>query len=76
MENPQLFESTKSLIEKTLAPHKLRWEDVDSVMPVYDFGQVLAQTGIFNSWNFKMAILIEKASLSVSAWSSTVGSST
>jgi aryl carrier-like protein len=57
VEDPELFEATKELIMKTISPYGLRWEDVSDVLPVYDFASVLAETGIFNSWNFKMAVL-------------------
>jgi aryl carrier-like protein len=57
VEEPELFDATNKLIRNTISPYGLRWEDVSDVLPVYDFASVLAETGIFNSWNFKMAVL-------------------
>jgi aryl carrier-like protein len=57
VENPELLDTTKELIVNAINPYGFMWEDVLDVLPVYDFASVLAETGIFNSWNFKMAVL-------------------
>jgi hypothetical protein len=56
-EDPELLEPTKQLVEKVISPCGLRWGDVEDIMPAYDFANVLAETGIFDSWNFKIAIM-------------------
>jgi len=55
--NPELLDGTKALLEKVLAPYDLGWQDVEDILPAYDFGRTLAQTGIFDSWNLKFALL-------------------
>ncbi|KUI64337.1 Acyl-CoA synthetase family member 2, mitochondrial [Cytospora mali] len=55
-ENPNLFEPTKELVNKTLSGYGLGWDDVEDVMPAYDFGAIMSQTKLYDSWNFNMAI--------------------
>lgn len=54
--DPSLFEDTKLYIEKILSSYNLAWADVEDVVPAYDFGKTLAQTGIFDSWGLRFAI--------------------
>jgi aryl carrier-like protein len=56
-EDPDLFDVTKTMILNDLTPYGLGWEDVDEVMPAYDFATVMATTRAMDSWNFKMAFL-------------------
>ncbi|RDI89388.1 hypothetical protein Vi05172_g842 [Venturia inaequalis] len=56
-EDPELFQPTKEVIMKALAVHGLGWEDVEDVMPAYDFADVMAEMGDFDSWAFKMALM-------------------
>lgn len=56
-EDPDLFEGTKDAVEAVIEPYRLSWDDVAEVIPVYDFASVLAETRIFDTWNFKMALL-------------------
>lgn len=58
--NPKLFSGTKRLVEKNIKKNGLAWADVEDVMPAYDFVQMLAQTHIIDSWNFKIAIVPSK----------------
>lgn len=55
-ENPEVFEPTKELVIKTLSGYGLDWEDVEDVIPAYDFGAVMSQTKLYDSWNFNMVI--------------------
>lgn len=54
-ENPGLFEPTKEVVSKTLSGYGLGWEDVEDVMPAYDFGAVMSQTKLYDSWNFNFS---------------------
>lgn len=64
-EDPDLFEPTRELITKTLSPYGLDWNDVEDVIPAYDFADVMVETRIFDSWGFKFAILAKKANKTV-----------
>lgn len=55
-ENPEAFEPTKELVTKTLSGLGLGWDDVEDVIPAYDFGSIMSQTKLYNSWNFNFAI--------------------
>jgi aryl carrier-like protein len=59
-EDPDLFEATKELVEKTITPYGLSWSDVQEVLPAYDFASVMAETHLFDTWNFKMTLLPNK----------------
>jgi hypothetical protein len=65
-EDPEFFEPTQELIEKTLSPYGLDWNDVEDVIPAYDFADIMAETRIIDSWGFKFAILSKKANKTVS----------
>lgn len=56
VESPEVFEPTKELVSKTLSNYGLDWEDVEDVVPAYDFGAVMSQTKLYSSWNFNFAI--------------------
>ncbi|TLD14772.1 Acyl-CoA synthetase family member 2 [Venturia nashicola] len=56
-EDPELFEPTKAAVSKALAVHGLEWDDVEDVMPAYDFANVMAEVGEFDSWGFKFALM-------------------
>ncbi|KAI1855610.1 hypothetical protein JX266_000475 [Neoarthrinium moseri] len=64
--DPDLFEPTKELISRVIRPHGLSWEDVEDVIPAYDFANMLAETRLFDSWGFKFSILFNKRSKEVS----------
>ncbi|ROV92074.1 hypothetical protein VPNG_09818 [Cytospora leucostoma] len=55
-ENPESFAPTKELVAKTLSGYGLGWEDVEDVIPAYDFGAVMSQTRLYDSWSFNVAI--------------------
>lgn len=57
VEEPELYEPTKELVTKTMEPFGLTWEDVQDVIPAYDFVTMLASTGVMDSWNFKLVML-------------------
>ena len=56
-ENPEFFSATKDAVVDVIEPYGLGWDDVMEVLPAYDFASVLAETRIFDSWNFKMSFL-------------------
>lgn len=56
IEDPQLFEPTKEVVTETLSTLGLGWEDVEDVIPAYDFGTIMSQTKLYDSWNFNFAI--------------------
>jgi aryl carrier-like protein len=56
-EDPDLFDATKDLILKAISPYGLDWNDVQDVLPAYDFASVMAETRLFDTWNFKMTLL-------------------
>ncbi|KAF2434213.1 acetyl-CoA synthetase-like protein [Tothia fuscella] len=60
IEEPELYDATKDLVERTISPFGFAWDDVAEVLPAYDFATVLSNTHIFDSWNFKMALLPKK----------------
>jgi aryl carrier-like protein len=55
-EDPELFDATKELVLKTITPFGLDWKDVRNVIPAYDFATIMAQSGIMDSWNIKIAM--------------------
>ncbi|KAH8660051.1 hypothetical protein BX600DRAFT_522798 [Xylariales sp. PMI_506] len=57
-----LFEPTKNLITQVLSPYGLEWDDVEDVIPAYDFANVMTETKLFDSWGFKLAFLTKSAS--------------
>lgn len=65
IEDPELFDATKSLVQRTISPFGFEWNDVADILPAYDFATVLANTGIFDTWNIKMAILPTKSDAKV-----------
>lgn len=56
IEDPELLEPTKELVVKTISNLGLGWEDVEDVMPAYDFGTIMSQTKLYDSWNFNFSI--------------------
>ncbi|KAH8682289.1 hypothetical protein BX600DRAFT_505894 [Xylariales sp. PMI_506] len=56
-EDPDLFEPTKNLVLKTISPFGLDWNDVEDILPAYDFANVMTETRLFDSWSFKMSFL-------------------
>ncbi|KAJ0104211.1 hypothetical protein J7T55_001698 [Diaporthe amygdali] len=56
LEDPELLEPTKELVVKTISSLGLGWEDVEDIIPAYDFGTIMSQTKLYDSWNFNFAI--------------------
>lgn len=56
IEDPELLQPTKEVVIKTIANLGLGWEDVEDVIPAYDFGTIMSQTKLYDSWNFNFAI--------------------
>lgn len=55
-ENPDLFEPTKELVVKAISRYGLGWEDVDDIMPAYDFVEIMSKTQLLDSWTWEFAI--------------------
>jgi aryl carrier-like protein len=56
-EDPDIYDGTRKLIEKTISSFGLEWNDVQDVIPTYDFASVMAETRLFDTWNFKMNLV-------------------
>lgn len=56
IEDPELLEATKEVVIKTISDMGLDWEDVEDIIPAYDFGTIMSQTKLYDSWNFNFAI--------------------
>ncbi|KAF2758868.1 acetyl-CoA synthetase-like protein [Pseudovirgaria hyperparasitica] len=54
------LEDTKQLVERTLTPLGLSWDDVEDVIPAYDFNQVISKARIVDSLTWNFAILPKK----------------
>jgi hypothetical protein len=65
IEDPELYDATKSVVEKAISDFDLSWHDVAEILPAYDFATIIANAGIFDTWNFKMAVLPTKSSAKV-----------
>ncbi|KAL8646254.1 MAG: hypothetical protein Q9226_006947 [Calogaya cf. arnoldii] len=53
----------KSLISKTVEANGFNWSrDVASVIPAYDYMQILLESELINSWNFAIAIMADGSS--------------
>ena len=60
-------EKMQSLVEMIVEKHGFNWRnDVASVLPAYDFTQVLLESKIIDTWNFAIAILANGANKGVS----------
>lgn len=57
IEDPELLEPTKEVVIKTMSSLGLGWEDVEDIIPAYDFGTIMSQTKLYDSWNFNFSIL-------------------
>lgn len=55
VEDPELFEPTKKVVLQALSPLGLAWEDVEDVMPAYDFNALMSQTRLYDSWRINTA---------------------
>lgn len=55
-ENPDLFEPTRELVHKTISKFGFEWNDVEDIMPAYDFNVVMTQTGVFDTWCWDFSI--------------------
>lgn len=65
-EDSDLLEPTKEVVLKAISPHGLEWSDVEDVIPSYDFGNMMMESGLFHSWGFKFSMVAEKANKQVS----------
>ncbi len=56
-------ERMKTLISKTIKAEGFSWShDVASVIPAYDYMQVMLESELINSWNFAIAIMADGSS--------------
>lgn len=59
-------EKMKELIIKTVGAKGFSWQnDVASIIPAYDYMQVLLESELINSWNFAIAIMADGSSTEV-----------
>lgn len=50
VEAPELLEPTKKLVSETIAKYGLGWDDVEDVIPAYDFNAIMSQTKLNEDW--------------------------
>jgi hypothetical protein len=62
---PDLFILTKDLVAKTIPPLGLDWNDVEDVLPAYDFANIMIEAGLFQSLGFRFSIVAHKADKAV-----------
>ncbi|KAH8664402.1 hypothetical protein BX600DRAFT_436950 [Xylariales sp. PMI_506] len=64
-ETPELFETTKKVIEEALqkVDPTLKWDDVQEVMPAYDFIRISFNNGLMNHMNIKVPWLTKGVSV-------------
>lgn len=55
-EDPELFEPTKELVVKAISKYGFGWEDVEDIMPAYDFVEIMSKTQLLDSWTWEFAI--------------------
>lgn len=56
VEDPELLEPTKKVILDTISPFGLEWQDVEDVMPAYDFNALMSRTRLYDSWRTNFAV--------------------
>lgn len=57
----------KKLITKTIEAKGFNWfNDVATVIPAYDYMQVMLESELINSWNFAIAVIADRSSTFVS----------
>lgn len=56
LEEPEMFESTKELVVKAISQYGFGWEDVEDIMPAYDFVEIMTKTQLLDSWTWAFAI--------------------
>lgn len=55
-EDADLFGPTKELIVDTISRFGFFWEDVEDIMPAYDFVAMMTKTKLFESWAWEFAL--------------------
>ncbi|KAK6069313.1 AMP-binding enzyme [Seiridium cupressi] len=61
IEEPNLFEPTKELVVQAISPYGLNWDDVEDIVPAYDYTNVIVETRLIDSWGFKFAMVSKMA---------------
>lgn len=56
LEDPDLLGPTKDLVVGRISKHGLGWEDVEDIMPAYDFVAIMSRTGVMESWTWQFAL--------------------
>lgn len=56
IEDPDLFEPTKELVVKTVSKYGFGWEDVEDIVPAYDFVAIMSQTRLLESWTWEFSM--------------------
>lgn len=55
-ENPYLFEPTKELVVRAISQYGFCWDDVEDIMPAYDFLATMSQRRLLESWTWQLAM--------------------
>ncbi|KAL8970633.1 MAG: hypothetical protein Q9197_003714 [Variospora fuerteventurae] len=56
-------ERMKTLVSKTIEPKGFNWSrDVASIIPAYDYMQILLESELISSWNFAIALIADGSS--------------
>lgn len=57
---------TKKAVLDKISPYGLEWDDVEDIIPVYDFANIMVESRLFDSWGFQFATVAKKADKEVS----------
>lgn len=55
-EDLDLLEPTKKLVTETVAEYGFHWEDVEDIIPAYDFNALMSQTRLNEDWTWFFAM--------------------
>lgn len=55
-EDPDLFEPTREVVLQSISQFGLDWNDIEDIVPAYDFNALMSQTGLYDSWRVNFAV--------------------
>lgn len=55
-EDPELLEPTKKLVTETIAKYGFSWDDVEDILPAYDFNAIMSQNKLNEDWTWHFAM--------------------
>ncbi|KAH8879162.1 acetyl-CoA synthetase-like protein [Thozetella sp. PMI_491] len=62
IEDPGAFALTKSVVLEAITPQGFTWDDIEDIMPAYDFGIMMTTgTKLYDSYGFRFGILAKRA---------------